>query len=190
MDIHTRDAVSPGQDDFFARLSEKSWTYIKTVVDVVREPILILDKDLRVVAANNAYYQMFQVTQKDTKNKIVHELGNGQWNSHALLTLLKDIVATNSFFKGFEISHDFPSVGNRTVILNARQIHFIKGAIPDVFPPTVLLVIEDVTEMMLFAKNIASHANQIEIKLAKSAQQRDDQIKKIKDEINKSKNVP
>lgn len=190
MDIHKNDVVSPGRDDLFVRLSKESWTYIKTVVDVLREPILILDKDLRVIAANNSYYQTFQVAQKDTEDKIVHELGNGQWNNPALLTLLKDIVSTNSFFKGFEVAYDFPSIGNRTMILNARQIHFKKGAIPDALPPSILLIMEDVTEMMLLAKNIASHANQIEVKLAKSAQQRDDYIRKLEEEINKLKDEP
>ena len=65
-------------------LWEKSWTYIKTVVDVVREPILILDKDLRVMTANDSFYRTFQVEKKDTENRIVYGLGNGQWDIPAL----------------------------------------------------------------------------------------------------------
>src|SRR3989338_74977 len=66
--------------DFVGHLWQESWTYIKTVVDVVREPILILDQDLRVMTANESFYRMFQVEPKDTENKVVYELGNGQWN--------------------------------------------------------------------------------------------------------------
>ncbi|MFA7715221.1 MAG: PAS domain-containing protein, partial [Candidatus Paceibacterota bacterium] len=85
--------------DFVERFWEKSWTYIKTVVDVVREPVLILDKDLRVMAANEAFYRIFQVESKDTEKKIVYELGNGQWNIPSLKKLLEDILPKNTFFK-------------------------------------------------------------------------------------------
>ena len=87
--------------DFFGRLWEESWTYIKTVVDVVHEPVLILDKDLRVMAANESFYRTFQVEPKDTEHQIVYELGNGQWNIPSLKKLLEDILPKNSFFKGF-----------------------------------------------------------------------------------------
>jgi two-component system CheB/CheR fusion protein len=70
------------------RLWEKSWTYIKTVVDVVREPVLILDKDLRVMAANESFYRIFQVEAKDTEGHVVYGLGNGQWDIPALRKLL------------------------------------------------------------------------------------------------------
>src|SRR3989338_5083713 len=92
--------------DFFERLWEESWTYIKTVVDVVRGPILILDKELRVVAANESFYQTFQVDPKETEGKIVYELGDGQWDIASLRKLLEDILPQDTFFKGYEVAHD------------------------------------------------------------------------------------
>src|SRR5580698_6305371 len=97
------EGIPPVGADFFERLWEESWTYIRTVVDVVREPILILDKDLRVMAANESFYRMFQVESKDTEKRIIYELGNGQWNIPALRKLLEDILPKNTFFKGFEV---------------------------------------------------------------------------------------
>jgi len=149
--------------DFFDRLWEESWAYIKTVVDVVREPVLILDKELRVMAANESFYRMFQVQSKNTVNKIVYELGNGQWDIPALKKLLEDILPKNTFFNGFEVSHEFPSIGRKVMILNARQIHFDKIESPRL-KPIILLAMEDVTEMMAVAQTLASHTNELEIK--------------------------
>lgn len=86
--------------DFFERLWEESWTYIKTVVDVVREPVLILDKDFKVMAANEPFYRTFQVEPSDTMGKIVYELGNGQWNIPALRKLIENILPKHTFLRG------------------------------------------------------------------------------------------
>ena len=102
--------------DFFAQLWEKSWIYIKTVVDVVREPVLILDQDLRVMAANDAFYEAFQVKLKDTEDEIVYQLGDGQWDIPSLRKLLDDILAHNTFFKGFQVAHEFPGIGRKVIL--------------------------------------------------------------------------
>lgn len=168
-------------------LWEKSWVYIKTVVDVVREPILILNKDLRVMTANDSFYRTFQVEKKDTENKIVYGLGNGQWNIPALQKLLEDILPKNTFFKGFEVAHDFPFIGRKVMILNARQIHFKEDTTLEKFPPIILLAMEDVTEMMLIAETLASHTNHIETKLTERTQKLEVHIVKLKKEINELK---
>ncbi|OYV27606.1 MAG: hypothetical protein B7W98_01425, partial [Parcubacteria group bacterium 20-58-5] len=133
---------SPVGVDFVELLWEKSWIYIKTVVDVVREPILILDKDLRVMAANDSFYRTFQVELEDTEKRVVYELGNGQWNIPALRKLLEDILPKNTFFKGFEVDHEFPFIGRKVMILNAREIHFKEDTSSKDFPPIILLAIE------------------------------------------------
>src|ERR1041385_8179391 len=78
--------------DILGHLENNGWTYIKTVVDVVRQPILILDKNLRVLAANESFYQTFQVESKNTEKKVIYDLGNGQWDIPALRKLLEDIL--------------------------------------------------------------------------------------------------
>lgn len=166
--------------DFVDHFWEKSWTYIKTVVDVVREPVLILDEKFRVMAANESFYQVFQVDQKDTEQQVVYELGNGQWNIPALRKLLEDILPKNTFFKGFEVTHEFPSIGHKTIILNARQIHVKEDAS---FPPIILLAMEDVTEMMGVAEMLADHTKQFEVKTGERIEKLEVYIKKLEKKV-------
>lgn len=175
--------ATPARAQFVERLWEKSWTYIKTVVDVVREPVLILDQEFRVMAANESFYRAFQVEAKDTENRVVYELGNGQWNIPALRKLLEDILPQNTFFKGFEVTHEFPFIGHKVMLLNARQIHFKEDTSAELFPPIILLAMEDVTEMMLIAETLAAHANQVERSLTAKTHKLEVQIKGLEKEI-------
>jgi len=170
--------------DFFDYFWEESWTYIKTVVDAVREPILILDKDFRVMAANEPFYQAFKVEPKDTESKIVYELGDGQWDIPALRKLLEDILPKHTFFKGFEVACDFPSVGHKVIILNARQIYVQEET---TFLPIILLAMEDVTEIMTVADTLARHTNQFEKKMAKRTEKLEIHIEKLEKAISKLK---
>jgi len=170
--------------DFVDHFWEKSWAYIRTVVDVVREPVLILDKDLRVMAANESFYNVFQVEPKNTEKKVVYELGNGQWDIPALRKLLEDILPKNTFFKGFEVSHEFPVIGQKVMILNARQIH-VQG--DDSFPPIILLAMEDVTEIMIVAETLASHSKNVESKLTARTNKLETTVGQLEKEINRLK---
>lgn len=178
----------PAETDLIDHIWDKSWTYIKTVVDIVREPVLILDKDLRVMAANESFYQVFQVENKDTEKQIVYELGNGQWNIPDLKKLLEDILPKNTFFKGFEVTHNFPIVGRKVMILNARQIHFKEDNTSKKFPPIILLAMEDVTDMMVVAETLAEHANRIETSVLAKTKKLEAYISKLENEIEKIKN--
>lgn len=182
--------IKPVGADFVEHLWEKSWTYIKTVVDVVREPILILDKEFRIMAANESFYRTFQVERMDTEGKIVYELGNGQWNIPALKKLLEDILPENTFFKGFEVIHEFPFIGRKVMILNARQIHFKEDNISELLPPIILLAIEDVTEIMAVAETLAGHANQLEAKLVEQTKKLEIHIGELEKEIKELKQQP
>jgi len=175
--------TAPVDGDFVERYWEESWTYIKTVVDVVREPVLILGKDFRVMAANESFYRTFQVDPKDTENKVVYDLGNGQWNIPALRKLLENILPKNTFFKGFEVDHEFPSIGHKIMILNARQIHPKKETASRMFPPIILLAMEDITDMMNVAETLANHTTKFEAKLNERAQSLETQIGKLEKEI-------
>lgn len=185
-----RKVKEPISADFFERLWERSWSYIKTVVDVVREPVLVLDKDFRVLVANEPFYRTFHVNPANTENKIVYELGNGQWNIPALKKLLENILPQNTFFKGFEVTHDFPFIGQKVMVLNARQIHFSRedGKASKDFGPIVLLAIEDITDMMVVAETLVGHTKQLEAKLIGKTQALEDYIKKLEKEVNKLKN--
>lgn len=176
--------LHPIGTDVLAHMWEESWTYIKTVVDIVREPILILNKDLQVVAANDCFYQTFQVEHADTEGNIVYDLGNGQWDIPALRKLLEDILPKNTFFKGFEVEHNFPSIGHKVMILNARQIHFKESSATGLFPRTIFLAMEDVTDMMAVAETLAGHAKQFETKLTDRTQRLEAQLNTLLKEVN------
>lgn len=171
------------ENDSIKHLWEKSWTYVRTVVDVVREPVLILNKDLRVMAANDSFCNTFQVELKDTENKVVYELGNHQWDIPALRKLLEDILPKNTFFKGFEVIHEFPTIGRKVMILNARQIHFKETNNNLEFPPIILLAMEDITDMVVVAESLATHSNMIQEKFKTHIKDLEIQIKKLKKEI-------
>lgn len=173
--------------DFFEQQWEESWTYIKTVVDVVREPILILDKNLKVLVANEAFYEKFQVNTKETENKIVYELGNGQWDISSLRKLLENILPKNTFFKGYEVAHDFPEIGRKIMILNARQIFIKEDAKGDARQSIILLAMEDVTDMMDVAEMLARHTNQFENTMTERTTKLENQIKALQEEINRNK---
>lgn len=186
-DDDVRQVIETVGANFFDRLWEESWTYIKTVVDIVREPVLVLDKDLRIMVANDSFYQIFQTEKKETEGKIVYDLGNGQWNIPALRKLLEDILPKNTFFKGFEVIHEFPAIGRKVMILNARQIHSRLSddlTSSEIFPPIILLAMEDVTEMMVVAETLAGHANQSEAKFAEQTQKLENHIGELEREIN------
>jgi signal transduction histidine kinase/CheY-like chemotaxis protein len=114
--------------------------YAQDIVDTVREPLLILDTTLRVQSGNRAFYRTFHVSPEETENQLIYELGNGQWDIPALRTLLEDIVPTSSVFNDFELEHDFPALGRRVMLLNARKLQAGHHG------ELLVLAMEDVTE--------------------------------------------
>ncbi|HYI11950.1 MAG TPA: response regulator [Thermoanaerobaculia bacterium] len=122
------------------KLLEQIETHAQDVVDTVREPLLILDSSLRVHSANRAFYETFHVSPEETEKQLIYELGNGQWDIPDLRTLLEDIVPKSSVFNDFELEHDFPVLGRRIMLLNARKLR--EGSHAEL----LVLAMEDVTE--------------------------------------------
>src|SRR3954468_11677709 len=85
--------------------------YAEAIVETVREPLVVLDSDLRVLTANRSFYKIFHVNKKQTEHKLIYKLGNGQWDHPKLRYLLNDILPQKSFFQDFEIEHEFPVIG-------------------------------------------------------------------------------
>lgn len=111
------------------------------IVDTVREPLLVLDADLRVVSANRSFYQIFRTTSQATVGKFVYELGNRQWDIPKLRELLEKILPNNTSFQDFEVEHNFPNIGPRIMLLNARRIYAAGNK-----TQLILLAFEDITE--------------------------------------------
>ena len=115
-------------------------TLALAIVDTVREPLLVLDKDLRVVAASRSFYLTFKVASTDTVGRLLYALGDGQWDIPRLRLLLENIVPERGVMDDFEVEHQFPGVGRRTMLLNARNVFYEGNS-----HTTILLGIEDVT---------------------------------------------
>ncbi len=116
-------------------------TITDAIVDTIREPLVVLDADLCVIMANKSYYRIFHVKKMDTENKSLYELGNGQWNSQKLRNLLTTILPKKSWFSDLEIEQEFPIIGKRIFLLNARKVIQSSNN-----KPMVLLAIDDITE--------------------------------------------
>ena len=96
--------------------------YAEGVIEAVRHPMLVLDKDLRVVSCSAAYRHVFQVTEKETIGNLLYRLGNGQWGVPELRAKLEEVINRGSMFDDLVITHDFPSIGSLTVRISGRQI--------------------------------------------------------------------
>jgi len=112
----------------------------QAIVDTVREPVLAFDKDLRVIAASRSFYSVFKVSPQDTQGRLLYELGDGQWDILKLRLLLEKIIPEQGVMEDYEVEHEFPGIGHRTVRLNARQVFYEGGA-----DTTILLGMEDIT---------------------------------------------
>ena len=93
----------------------------QTILDTLREPILVLDVALRVKMANQSFYRVFRVKPEETENKLIYELGDGQWNIPKLRVILEEVCSGGMQVEDFEVECDFPGMGRRFMVLNARQ---------------------------------------------------------------------
>lgn len=95
----------------------------RAIVDTIHEPLLVLDAELRVLAASRAFYSVFQSQADLTLGRLLYDLGDGQWNIPALRLLLETVIPQRTAMDGFEVESDFPGVGRRIMLLNARKVH-------------------------------------------------------------------
>jgi chemotaxis protein methyltransferase CheR len=124
----------------FAAISD-AWALAQGIVDTVREPVLVLDKHLRVIAASRSFYSGFKVSAEDTEGRLLYALGDGQWDIPKLRVLLEKIIPEKGVMEGYEVEHEFPNLGQRTMCLNARQVFYEGGT-----NTTILLGMEDITD--------------------------------------------
>ena len=121
-------------------LAQEARTYAESIVQTVRGPLVVLDAELQVVSANQAFYQIFHESPSTVEHCRLYELGNGQWNIAQLRELLDNVLLHNSVFQDFEITHDFPHIGWKVMLFNARRLDRAVG-----LPGLILLAMEDVT---------------------------------------------
>lgn len=120
---------------------KESQEYLASVLQTVRESLLVLDPDLRVLSANVQFLKTFKVSEAETKGLKLYDLGNGQWNIPQLKELLETILPSNNPVLDFEVTHEFPHIGKKTMMLNAHQIELDGN-----YKENILLSFEDITE--------------------------------------------
>ncbi len=139
--------------------------FANAIVATVREPLVILDQDLRVIAASRSFYRAFKVVPGDTEGQLLYELGNGEWDIPKLRSLLEKILPQSGAtaageIEGYEVEHDFPGLGRRTMCLNARKVFYEVGS-----RANILLGIEDITERLVLERERADLLRQKDVLL-------------------------
>jgi PAS domain S-box-containing protein len=115
--------------------------YAESIINTVRESLIVLDQDLRVVSVSRSFYEFFKVKPEETVGQLIYDLGNKQWDIPKLRELLETILPQKTSFENYEVEHDFATIGKRIMLLNARQIQRVLGK-----ERIILLAIEDITE--------------------------------------------
>jgi PAS domain S-box-containing protein len=124
-------------------------SFAENIVQTIREPLLVLDEELRVEVANQSFYRDFKVTPEQTLGRWIGELGDGQWDVSALRKLLDKVLLTEGDFNDYQIEHNFPGLGHRTMLLNARRLDGARKS-----AKRILLAIEDVTKRRAIEQQI------------------------------------
>src|ERR1039457_1738395 len=132
--------------------------YFKNIFNTVRDAILILDENMRVLSANRSFFNIFKVNSANTIGSLLYDLGNGQWNIANLRVLLEDILPKNDTVDDYEIEHKFESIGQKTMLLNACKITVRKYD-----PPIILLAIKDITERREIEKGLEKARKELEV---------------------------
>ena len=114
--------------------------FAESIIDTMRDSLLVLDAGLRVVSASREFYRTFGVTREETEGRLIYELGNGQWDIPRLRALLEEILLQNATFRNFEVEHTFEHIGRKVMLLNARRLRRGPGE-----RELILLAIEDAT---------------------------------------------
>jgi two-component system, chemotaxis family, CheB/CheR fusion protein len=153
---------------------QRAKDYAESIVATVRAPLLVLDSALRVVSANSSFYQLFQVSQNTTIGEFIYALGDGQWNGPELRKLLEKIITAHSEFKDFRVEHDFPGLGPRIMLLNAKRMEPAEES-----TNLILLAIEDVTKREQARRQIESFAAELE----KRVQARTAELRQAKEQL-------
>jgi two-component system, chemotaxis family, CheB/CheR fusion protein len=159
-----------------SELKELALHYFKTLVEVARESFLILDSDLRVISGNPTFYQNFLVEPAQTEDRFLYELGDGQWNIPELRRLLEEILPQKKIVKDYVVEHVFEAIGEKTILLNARQIDTVQ---------LIVLAMEDITDKKNLEKKLVEYTKRLEVKIAERTKELSNQVKEL-EMVNKS----
>ncbi len=148
--------------------------YAESIISAVHEPLIILDENLKVALVSRSFCQTFKVKPEETEGRFVYDLGNRQWDIPKLRELLEDILPKTTSFDNFEVEHDFPDIGKRIMLINARRIYLETNRME-----LILIAIEDITEHRKILDGLHEKIRQLEISL-RTAGVKDRKIEELK----------
>jgi len=122
------------------QMTEEAREFSDNIIKTIREPLLILDSNFRIISANHSFYETFLVSKKETEGKILFDLGSGQWDIPELRVILEEILPKSLEFEDYEVTHEFQIIGKKIMFLNARKLNSI-----NVNSELILLAFEDIT---------------------------------------------
>jgi PAS domain S-box-containing protein len=157
---------------------QRAREYAVNIVQTLREGLLTLDSDLRVVTANRTFYRMFQVTPEETIGQYVYDLGDRQWDIPRLRELLEEVIPRSESLVDFEVEHDFERIGWRVMMLNARRMPGVAGD-----EDRVLLAIQDVTERRRIVRELERSFGQLRALVERMESIREEERVRISREI-------
>ncbi len=158
-------------------LEDEAREYAESIINTVREPLISLDQDLRVVTVNRSFCEFFKVKPEETVGHLVYDLGNKQWDIPKLRELLETILPQKATFDNYEVEHDFADIGRHTMLLNARQIQRGSGK-----ERVILLAIEDITKRKRAEEKlrVATDRTKLALDILKQLNQRLPTIESVK----------
>jgi PAS domain S-box-containing protein len=164
MDITERREIESGLEktrkelEIIKQCADEASDFAESIINTIHEPLIVLDKNLRVVKASRSFYQFFKVKPDDTVGQLIYDLGNKQWNIPKLRELLENILPRKTSFDNYEVEHEFLTIGKRVMLLNARQVQRVLGK-----ERIILLAIEDITERKKLENTSLLHMKQLQI---------------------------
>ncbi len=129
----------------------------RAIIDTIREPLIVLDEELRVITASSSFYKKFSLNRENTHSKMFYDLGEGEWNIPPLRKLLEKIIPKHTTIEGYEVKHNFPFLGLRTMLVNAREIQYENGRkkmLLSIFDNTIERELQSEKEKLLSQKDL------------------------------------
>ena len=155
-----------------------------SILSTVREPLVVLDANLKVVDANPSFYKTFCVTPQETEGTLIYDLGNGQWNIPRLRELLEQALPENSAYNDFEVEHDFETIGPKIMHLNARRIYREANQ-----TQLILLAIEDVTKREYYKRDLEKIVESRTAELVTARQEAEKKTQAAEEALSEIKNL-
>ena len=163
--LHDEEGTLRGFSEVTRNITErKQWEtevqnarkYAENIVETVREPLVVLNSDLKVLTANHSFYDTFKVNPDETIGNFIYDLGNRQWDIPELRVLLEELLPHEAVMHGYQVEHEFLDIGRKTILLNAREIY------RDIGSPVILLAMEDITERRVVEEALAEKRRELE----------------------------